>query len=229
MPRRKAEPSNGSNAAPLLREDVYGRLKEAVLSCALQPGSKIYEQELALYYKVSKSPIRDALVRLQAEGLVEVLPRKGYRVAPISVADAIELYEMRLILERACVERACRFASDADIESLERFRRGPTRNERTVWLDYNRAFHMAIASICGSRRLARATIDVIRIFDRLTCVSVSRFEGGQALQRFVREHCALIDAIKRRDSRRASALVRSHIESSRKRMLEAISSLAIVP
>ena len=110
------EPSATSR---LVRNDVYARLRDAILSCALAPGAQIHEQALAAQYKVSKSPIRDALLRLQEQSLVEVLPRRGYRVRPISVADAVEMYEMRELLERACVARAIDHASDAQLRALD--------------------------------------------------------------------------------------------------------------
>ena len=91
----------------LMRDGVYEQIRADILSCALVPGSAVYENELAQRYSVSKSPVRDALLRLQEHGLVEVLPRKGYRIRPISIADAHDLYEMRVLLEKASVRRAC--------------------------------------------------------------------------------------------------------------------------
>ena len=86
-----------SRAAPvsLIRDDVHERMRAEILTCTLKPGSLVQENDLALRYGVSKSPVRDAFLRLSQQGLVEVLPRKGYRIKPISVADAAEMYEMR--------------------------------------------------------------------------------------------------------------------------------------
>src|SRR5688572_13601110 len=71
----------------LLREKVYDELRADMIACRLAPGTEIRESELALRFGVSKSPVRDALMRLEREGLVITLPRQGYRVAPVSVAD----------------------------------------------------------------------------------------------------------------------------------------------
>lgn len=213
----------------LVREGIYERIRAEILSCALQPGSQIHEQDLARRYEVSKSPIRDALLRLQEQHLVEVLPRKGYRVRPISVGDAIEMYEMRLLYERACVARVIDEASDAEVAGLDALRKVPRNIQLPAWIDYNRRFHIAIANSCGNARLTRATVDVIEQFDRLTYVSVTSPAAPAGLQDFVDEHCAIIDAIKRRDKRQAATLVRDHVESSRKRTLEAISNPVIVP
>ena len=77
----------------LIRGAVYDNIRADILACALAPGARIHENDLAARLEVSKSPVRDALLRLEVEGLIEVLPRKGYRVRPISVADVAELVE----------------------------------------------------------------------------------------------------------------------------------------
>ena len=90
----------------LIRDNVYDKIRADILTCVFAPGVQLQENDLAERYAVSKSPVRDALLRLQEQGLIEVLPRKGYRVRPISVSDARELYEVRIMLEKACAKRA---------------------------------------------------------------------------------------------------------------------------
>lgn len=216
-------------AGPLMRDGIYERIRHDILSCAFKPGSQVHEQDLAQRYAVSKSPIRDALLRLQEQNLVEVLPRKGYRVRPISVADAREMYEMRLLLEQACIRRAVEQASDGELEALERYREVAQNIDFPAWIAYNRAFHIAIANACGNQRLGRAAIEVIEQFDRLTYVGVSSLGDRGALRHFVDEHAEIIDAMRRRDKRGASALAREHIESSRKRLLISLADLVVVP
>jgi len=172
-------------------------------------------------HKVSKSPIRDALLRLQSEELVEVLPRKGYRVRPVSVVDALDLYDMRLVLEQACVERIIGNASDVDLRTLEVYRRAPPAADLAAWIEYNRQFHIAIAALCGNRRLLRALTELILAFDRLTYTGVAGLAGSRVMQKIAGEHRQLIDAIQARDTRKAVALIRTHIENSRKRMVAA--------
>ena len=87
----------------LLRENVYEKLRADILSCELAPGDDMREQELAERYAVSRQPVREALLRLEREHLVTVQPRQGYRVNPISLADARDLLRFRLALEPACV------------------------------------------------------------------------------------------------------------------------------
>ena len=212
----------------LMRDDVLAHIRADILACVLTPGAKIHEQVLAEQYGVSKSPVRDALMRLAQQGLVEILPRKGYRVVPVSVADAREMYDMRLLLERECVLRAVESAHDATLTGLDQFREFDARRGLPAWIQYNREFHLAVANACGNRRLARATADVVEHFDRLTYLGVAPLRD-HALSEFVAEHARIINALQRRDKRDAQALMREHVDSSRKRMLEALARLPIVP
>lgn len=212
-----------------MSESIYLRLREEILACALPPGARIHEQDLADRYQVGKAPLRDALLRLQEQGLVDVLQRRGYRVRPISLSDAVELYEMRLVLERECLARVIDNATDDELVQLNQYRKVSRTIDLAAWIAYNRRFHIAITAGCGNHRLAQAAADAIEEFDRLTYVAVNAAGDAQALQRSVDEHGALIDAVQRRDKRRALALLRRHIESSRKRTLASISNPTIVP
>ena len=89
----------------LLRDNVYENLRSDILTCRLAPGDDMREQELAERYAVSRQPVREALLRLEREHLVTVQPRQGYRVNPISLADARDLLRFRLALEPASISR----------------------------------------------------------------------------------------------------------------------------
>ena len=214
----------------LMRDGVYERLRDEILSCDLGPGSRIHENYLAQRYEVSKSPVRDALLRLQEQGLVEVMPRKGYRVCPVSVADARDLYEIRLLLEKASLERAIKTASDIELQSLDRYRLVEGADKLVDWVFYNRNFHGAIATICGNQRLSKHTRGIIEQFDRLTFLSVASSVSVEfAENKFIDEHCKIIDAIQVRDKGLAVRLMNKHIRSSRKRLLSALDNPPIVP
>lgn len=211
----------------LARTTIYRLLRADILSCALRPGSQIQERELIERFSVSKSPIRDALLKLEEQNLIEILPRKGYRVKPVSLTDARELYDMRLILERECVSRAMDQADEA-LKGLDQFRVGPEEDDLTTWIAYNRQFHVAIVDLCGNHRLLVAARDVIEQFDRLTYTSVS-MSGPQGRVQFVGEHAAMIDAIQQRDKRLAVALSRDHVEGARRIVLDTLEHPTIVP
>ncbi|GGK49156.1 GntR family transcriptional regulator [Salinarimonas ramus] len=211
----------------LRRTSVFQKLRAEILTCTIRPGTRIQERDLADRFGVSKSPIRDALIKLEEQNLVEVMPRKGYRVKPISIADAREIYEMRLIYERECVGRLVETASDETIAGLAPYATMPEPIALSTWAAYNSAFHTALAIGCGNARLARAACEINEQADRLTMIGVATRDAGD-LATFVREHAEIIAAIGERNRRRAAALMRAHIESSRRRVLEALESAAIV-
>jgi DNA-binding GntR family transcriptional regulator len=95
----------------LLRERVYEELRHDIVSCELMPGAEIREAELAARFEVSKSPVRDALISLEREGLVITIPRQGYRVAPVSISDMLDMFHLRAALERANIERGAQHGS----------------------------------------------------------------------------------------------------------------------
>lgn len=224
-------------ATRLVREDVFHRLRRDVLTCVLRPGSQIQEKELAERYQVSKSPVRDALLRLQEQNLVEVLPRKGYRVKPISISEIREMYEMRQILERASVARLIEHASDAELKTLDGYRRLPAPDlDLESWVAHNREFHTRLAQLSGNSYLARAASETIAQFDRFIFAQFERApylhsdsKSAALVNTFVAEHANLIDAMQRRDRRAALSLLQEHVESSEEMLLARIGTLSVVP
>ncbi len=218
----------------LMRSDIYAALRREILSCAIPPGGEIREAELAERFSVSRSPVRDALLRLEAEGLVVIHPRKGYRAAPISIADARDLFEFRAVLEPACAASVAAEAGDEDLARLDRFRSmdgiaKAEAGEAPSFVQYNREFHLAIALLCANRRIREATIDLIEQFDRLVTVSISSIEEGSARDALIKEHCDIIDALQARDGKRAGRILARHAGRARKRVLAALSRSPIVP
>ena len=211
----------------LRREEIYEQIRQDILSCALAPGAPLFEGVLADTYAVSKSPIRDALSRLHAEKLVTVEPRKGYRVAPVSLLDARELFEFRALLEQHCALSAAAEASDEALAGLDRYR------DLTQWgedgfVAYNRAFHYAVLNLSPNRRIVEAAIDLIEQFDRLVQLSVTVFDNRN-FQILLSEHQAIIDALQARDGRRAGKLLNQHVARAEKRVMRALTSASIQP
>jgi DNA-binding GntR family transcriptional regulator len=215
--------STGKNAT------VYDRLRDEILNCRIPPGAQIFEQDLANRFGMSKSPVREALLRLRQQGLVEVKARSGYRVSPMSVAEVNEMYEMRIMYETTCAALAVAHASDEAIARLDMFRTAPKSNDVTDWTAMNRRFHMELAGICGNNRLARTAAEFIDQFTRFTHVSMSRLRQPLRLDKLLDEHAAVVVAIRDRDRRRAQSILKGHIETSRRRILDALSSPPIVP
>src|SRR2546429_2015189 len=102
----------------LLRDNVYESLRSDILTCHFAPGDDMREQDLAERYAVSRQPVREALLRLEREHLVTVTPRQGYRVNPISLADARDLLRIRFPLDPAFLMDAVASPSDDTLKSL---------------------------------------------------------------------------------------------------------------
>lgn len=212
----------------LRREEIYQRLRAEILACQLAPGANLHEAELAERFAISKSPIRDALMRLEAERLVLVAPRKGYRVAPISVSDARDLFGLRMVLEQACAPDVAANASDADLKALDRFRSLDAWGKGDSFVDYNREFHCAVIDLSSNRRIADTGRSVIEQFDRLVVMSISTLAERNA-EALIAEHAAIIDALQARDGRLAGKLLQKHIEFGVKRVLKALEQAAVIP
>lgn len=210
----------------LLRDDIYATLRSEILSCTLLPGSELREQQLAQRFSVSKSPVREALLRLQREQLVEVEARQGYRVTPISVSDARDMYSFRVVLETACVLAAAHHASDECLAALDVHRKVSRRISTEEFVQRNREFHCALFEASGNQRMASVARELIEQMDRTTLISIHTIRD-QNIGELVDEHCRIIDALQARNGRRAARLLRAHVEDAAKRMLKGLGRSAI--
>jgi DNA-binding GntR family transcriptional regulator len=222
------------NSSFLIRDQIYVTLRRELLDCTIAPGADIYEPELSERFSSSRSPVRDALLRLEAEGLVVIHPRKGYQATPISISDADDLFDFRALLEPACAQNAVATASDDALRAFDVFRSveafAASRPDAPPisFVGYNRAFHVAIADTCANRRLRDATLQVIEQFDRLVHVSLKQVDTTTHAA-LVSEHGDIIDALQARDGRRAARILCGHVSRARKRVLRELTRTAIVP
>jgi DNA-binding GntR family transcriptional regulator len=208
----------------LMRNSVYDALKADIIACRLLPGTELREPELVARYAASRSPVRDALLRLEADGLVTIVPRQFSRVTPISVRDAEDLLRLRRLLEPEAAAEAARYADPAAVEALDR---AAVFTPGSDFIDYNRGFHRTLATCARNRRLAKACIGVIEQSDRLVRVSVDQIEGRQP-DRLIEEHRAIVTALRDRDARTAARLLREHIDAAEARILAALRRRPVV-
>jgi DNA-binding GntR family transcriptional regulator len=209
----------------LLRNNLYDAIRSEILSCRLAPGEAVREQEFAERFQVSRQPVREALLRLEQERLITVHPRQGYQVSPISMRDARDLFRFRQALEPGCVAEAVESASGGVMDALDRFR---TLEPGQDFIDYNRAFHHALAHASGNARMSAAACDLIDQADRLVRISLGSMKGRDPTQLVV-EHGEMIDAMQHRAARAARKLTRAHVASAERRVLSALSRSAVQP
>lgn len=222
---QSVDSDSGVSGSGLLRDAVYARLREEILECQIPPGEEVREQELALRFDVSKQPVREALLRLEQERLITVLPRQGYRVNPVSLTDARDIFRFREVMEPACAMDAARHASDEALSALDVFRTfDPGKSD---FIGYNRAFHVAVAMCSPHRRMREEVVDLVAQADRLVLVSVGNMQGRDP-DRLIAEHSAIIDALQARNGRLVARQLRDHIADAEKRVVAALSRHAII-
>ncbi len=224
LPLHPLQTPSDSAGNLLLRESAHAVLRAEILNCQLAPGAEIREAELATRFQVSKSPIRDALMRLEREGLVISTPRQGYRVALISPTDVEDMFQLRIALERACMERIIRHASDAQLTTLDRFRQFDPAEWAQNFVAYNRAFHHALATLSANARMRDQLIDLIDQMERAVRVSVSNLKRGNP-EAVIAQHGELIDALQQRHVKRAERCIEKHISAAAKRASNAMARL----
>jgi len=216
---------DGDAPSGLLRDTIYARLRGEILTCRLLPGEELREGELAARLNVSKQPVREALLRLERERLVTVLPRQGYRVNPVSLSDARDIFRLREVLEPACAADVARAASADALGGLDRFKR--FEGSPDAFIEANREFHCGLARLSPYPRMAAAICDLVEQADRLTLVSLQAVRGRDPA-RLVAEHVAIVEAVQERNGRLAARLLRDHVAEAQERVVAALSRHAIV-
>ncbi|NWG32198.1 MAG: GntR family transcriptional regulator [Rhodocyclaceae bacterium] len=213
-------------ALPALYEQVAERLRARIYAHELAPGAWIDEQALADEFGISRTPMREALKVLAAEGLVVLKPRRGCYVAQMSERDLDEIFPVLALLEGRVAEEATRRLASADDGSrrpansdFERLaalhaelERHAAANDADRFFEINQAFHETLQELAGNRWLSHLIND-IRKFVKLTRRDSLRLEGR--IQQSLVEHRAILAALERRDASAAAHAMHDHILSGR--------------
>lgn len=197
-------------------ENVYDILRRKVIDSELTPGSQLLEQELAIMLGVSRTPVREALVRLQNEGLVEVIPRHGVRILPMSISDMKEIYEILISLEPMAAELiALRGATEGELAELraccDRMVETLDRDDIEQWAQADEDFHLNIIRMSGNKRLADVVLNCWDQVHRARYFTL-RLRSHPQPRKSIEEHLDIIEAIRQRDGARANRLFRQHRE-----------------
>lgn len=208
------------SAKQSLAQEVYGKLKELIIYNKIQPGDIITVGEMAGRFNVSKTPVRDSLNALKHEGLIEVLPYKGYFVSRVDIKILLDLFQMRTILEGAAAELAAKNATAEIIEGLTALAyKDLTSQENTVsFMQTNFNFHMAIAAASGNQYLCKSLSNVLEQLQRVLYTDLISGDPEQ----MQKEHQELVQCIINQDHNEAKRLVNTQIEATRKRILKNI-------
>lgn len=195
-----------------LHDQVAERLRAQIFDRQLVPGEFIDENLLAEQWHISRTPLREALKVLAAEGLLELVPRRGCRVVEISEADADELFPVMAMLEGRCAFEATQRMTDAQLRELQRMHdeleRSATALDVDGYYQANHVFHSFVQQLANNRWLDRVTADLrkfVRLLRGRQLVLPGRIEASIA------EHRVLIRAMLERDAARAEGAMHDHL------------------
>lgn len=198
-----------------LSEQVYQQLEAQILSGACKPGDVLSENKISASLGVSRTPVREALARLESQGLLQTIPNKGIVVSGVTYADAQDIYEIRLRIEGLAAARCALHATDAqrvhlsEIIELQEFYADKHNAEQLRVLDSD--FHQAIFEYCASPSLTAILVELHHKLQQYRKISISR--SGRTADA-VREHKGIFEAIANKDPKAAEALMVAHIQNA---------------
>ncbi|MEC5344249.1 GntR family transcriptional regulator [Brenneria populi] len=206
-----------------LSDQAYHAIRRDILTCRLLPGSLVTESELMDRYQSGKNSIRLALTRLSHERLTISRPRKGYRIAPVTIQDVEEIFTVRAALEPLAARLAVGKVDVAQLKVLEAQCRvevaAPLSTRIDVFMNANKRFHLTIAQATGNTHLIRSLSGLMDEMARLVALG---FNVQRIKPEIKHDHNAMIDAFIEGDAKRVEFIARRHIETFQAMTLEKI-------
>ncbi|MGQ2978897.1 MAG: GntR family transcriptional regulator [Polaromonas sp.] len=204
-----------------LHQEVAATLREQIFAGMYAPGTFLDELVLCERLQISRTPLREALKVLTAEGLLRHEPRRGCFISEVTEKDLDDIFPVIALLEGRCAFEAARNASDADLAALttlhERLSSHASAGRINDYYDTNFAIHEAIIALADNRWLAMAISDLRKI---LKLARSQQLHAPGRLQQSLSEHMAVFAALKARDSEGADAAMRTHLTRQREALRE---------
>nr|WP_298547785.1 GntR family transcriptional regulator [uncultured Lachnoclostridium sp.] len=204
-----------------LKNHTYCILKERLVNCIYTPGTLLNEAQLAADLGASRTPVREAISRLEMEGFVKIMPKKGIYVTDISLNDVLQIFQTRIEIEPIAVRLAAPHLPREELLAFcGKFKGEAPDIQNGFRLDT--AMHLFIIEHCGNRYI----IDMMhRIFDENTRVIISSKQNQVQIHDARLEHLDILNSLLDKDTERAIALMQSHIENCRKAALDYFCSI----
>lgn len=201
-----------------ISDQIYQNLKQDIVTCALPPGESFSEAELAKRYRASRTPIRAACRQLKSEGLMKIIPYRGYFIAPLTVAEFHNLQEVQLIVDPAAAALAAQRANASQVEAMM----AAAKYEYKVgvkasyyeFLQRNYELHVGIAQATDNKDLLGIVTNIHTRLMRYFYLGLSLDAFGPEL---VAEHCNIVDAIKARNPEEARQRAAEHVSNTIRR------------
>lgn len=209
---------------------AYDEIRDQIVHLDLQPGQDLDESVFVRRLGISRTPVRQAFIQLQAEGLVEILPNHGARVAPLDLTTVREFFEIFEVTQRMATRWAALRRTDADLARVDTERRAfedaVARGNVRAMMESNLRFHDAIGSCCGNKLVGKQYAQLLTLALRLSRLALIYETDGplrtraQHLADIVREHRKMTELISRRDAAGAELIAHEHTELFQRRVSE---------
>lgn len=201
---------------------AYAEIRHHILDNLWPPGHQALEQEVALQLGMSRTPVHEALIRLESEGLVEVVPRRGMRVLPMSVNDMKEIYEILAALESQAAELLARRKPSADelkplVQSTEDMEKALLKDDLDAWAQADERFHEHLVRMAGNKLLADA---VFNYWDRAHRARMFTLRLRAKPVNSTKEHMALVKKLRQGDAQGAAEVNRAHRARASRELLD---------
>jgi DNA-binding GntR family transcriptional regulator len=206
---------------------VYAQVREDIIGLRLPPGADLDEASLEHRFGVSRTPVREALIRLASEGLIVLLPNRGARVTHIDISDVPQLFEALELCQRATIRWAAARRTAEDIAELravnQQFLEAARNGHSERMGEINKQFHMIIGRMCGNRYFESLYSSLLAVSLRLARTAFAYApRSGEAYEAYymevVRQHDAMVEAIENRNADEADKLARIHTDLFRDRI-----------
>jgi DNA-binding GntR family transcriptional regulator len=220
-----------ANKKPSLVEDAYRKLKDAIRENEFAPGYQGSEQEIATRLGMSRTPVHEAVIRLQEEGLVRVLPRRGVVVCAISADDMREIYDVIIALETAAAELLSerppqqRISTARELESANKaMENALKKDDLTAWAKADELFHKLLIEHSGNQRLLRMYHTIMDQSHRARMITLRIRPSPEGS---VKEHRSIVDAIKRGSPSEARELAKQHRVRARNQLVPLLEQVGL--
>lgn len=215
--------SNPVKGGASLREQAYAQIKQRIITCQLRPGDAINEAQLTQLLGLGRTPVHQALHRLEMEGMVTILPRKGVMVTAISLNDVLDMIDVRVCNEQLCVKLALERAQESDFVAMRTIlERSPALlKQRDVpgLMDVDLQFHLAISAAARNRVLADLLRNLHEKQARFWFLTMSEMHHSE---RIYEEHLQILNAMENRDSEAAIHAIHHHIDDFRRAIIRTL-------
>jgi len=201
----------------LLTDKIFDLLKREIVAGGLKPGEAFNEVAMAKGFKSSRTPIREACKRLRNAGLLIAVPNKGYIVAPITIKDVLDVYQLRLVVEPVCAEYAARNLSEEEVAELEallqREREHPENAPHLALIELNKAFHLRLAQATKNDRIVSLIDSLLLAAARMDYAFMDLYPPTEWTG-----HAEILAALKAHAAMGSREAMYRHIQLSQQRM-----------